>query len=118
MILIIGSAGSGKTEYARSLGYTDAQIGDRLEDEKPVLDHLERLIFADPDCAERIFPALLQKEAVICSEVGSGVIPAARSDRIGRETVGRLCIRLAREADCVVRMVCGLPQVIRGKLPG
>ena len=34
--------------------------------------------------------------------------------RARREQVGRLCIQLAREADRVIRVVCGVGQVIKG----
>ena len=49
--------------------------------------------------------------------VGSGVIPIDYETRLGREAVGRLCVRLAQRAECVVRMVCGIPTVIKGELP-
>lgn len=116
MILIVGSAGSGKTEFVKSMGYTDAQISDGIIDERPVINHLEKLVFENPEGADGLLPELLKKEAVSCCEVGCGVIPALRSERVGREATGRLCILLAREAETVVRMVCGMPQVIKGKL--
>lgn len=106
MILVIGSRGAGKEDFVKSLGYSDDQIQ----------NHLEEIVFADPDCTERIFDDLLKKEVVICDEVGSGVIPTLREERVGREAAGRLCILLAKEADAVVRVVCGIPQVIKGSL--
>ena len=60
---------------------------------------------------------LCEKRAVLCCEVGSGVIPIDYETRLGREAVGRLCVRLAQRAECVVRMVCGIPTVIKGELP-
>ena len=50
---------------------------------------------------------------MVCDEVGSGVIPLQREQREFREATGRLCIALAREASQVVRLVCGIPQVIK-----
>lgn len=114
MILIIGGEGSGKRSFARSLGYTDADMADGVLDGRPVLYHLERMILAEPELAEEILPELLQKEVVICDEVGSGVIPADRAGRTGREAAGRLCIHLAQRAQTVVRMVCGIPAVLKG----
>jgi len=52
----------------------------------------------------------------LCSEVGSGIIPTDRTERIAREATGRLCVLLAQRASCVVRMVCGVPTVIKGDL--
>ena len=118
MILIVGSAGSGKRSFVRSLGYTDAQIADAECSSLPVLAHLEQMVFANPDSADRLLPLLLQKEAVLCREVGSGVIPVDDAERAGREATGRLCILLAQQAECVIRMVCGIPTVIKGTLPG
>lgn len=117
MILIVGSEGSGKVSFAKSLGYTGEQIADGTLDSRPVVSHLEKMVFSCPECVEEILPGLLKKEVVICNETGSGVIPALRAERVGREATGRLCILLAREAETVVRMVCGIPQVIKGRLP-
>ncbi|MDO5444414.1 MAG: bifunctional adenosylcobinamide kinase/adenosylcobinamide-phosphate guanylyltransferase [Eubacteriales bacterium] len=118
MILVVGSEGSGKREYVKSLGYRDEELSCSITGDKPVLYHLEKLVFADPEGTDGLLADALKKEVVICSEVGSGVIPALYSERVGREATGRLCILLAREADAVVRMVCGIPQVIKGEAPG
>ena len=118
MILIVGSAGSGKRSFVKSLGYTDTQIADAELNTCPVVIHLEQLVFADPDCADALLPLLLQKDAVLCREVGSGVMPVDDAERAGREATGRLCILLAQQADCVIRMVCGIPTILKGTLPG
>ena len=117
MLLIIGGESSGKRTYAKSLGYSDGDIAEAVLDERPVLYHLEKMVFGNPNCGDALLPALMQKEVVICNEVGSGVIPVERGERIGREAVGRLCVLLAQKAVCVVRMVSGLPVVIKGNLP-
>ena len=51
---------------------------------------------------------LLGREVVACREVGCGVVPMDRGDRDWREAVGRLCCDLAREAEAVYRIQCGL----------
>ena len=117
MILVVGSEGSGKLDFVKSLGYSEAQIADGTVDDRSVVYHLEKIVFRDSAYADGLLPELLKKEVVICCEVGSGVIPALRSDRLGREATGRLCILLARQAEAVVRMVCGIPQTIKGQLP-
>ena len=48
MILIIGALASGKLDYARSLGFSDDEIADAALDERPVLNNLQDLVFADP----------------------------------------------------------------------
>jgi len=116
MLLIVGGEGSGKRTFAKTLGYEESDMADAVLDESPVLFHLEQMVFAQPDCGDELLPLLEKKEVVICNEVGSGVIPANREERVGREATGRLCVLLAQRADCVVRMVSGLPMVIKGEL--
>lgn len=116
MILIVGGEGSGKLAFAKSLGYSEEQTADAVLNEKPVIYHLERLVAKAPENAEELLGGLLEKEVVICSEVGSGVIPATREETLCRKATGKLCILLAKEAKTVVRMVCGIPTAIKGKI--
>ena len=115
MMLILGGAASGKRTYLLSLGYGPEDIADGVLDEKKVLYGLEKLVFADPEGAQALLPALLQKEVVVCAEVGSGVIPIRYEQRQARETTGRLCVQLAAQAEKVVRLVAGIPTVIKGE---
>lgn len=117
MLLIVGGEGSGKRTFAKTLGYMDADLADGVLDDRPVIFHVERMVFADPDGAQALLEPLCAKEVVICNEVGSGIIPADRAGRAGREATGRLCVLLAQRADCVVRMVSGIPMAIKGDLP-
>ena len=50
---------------------------------------------------------------IVCDEVGSGVVPMEKTDRLWRERVGRTCCDLAEKADTVVRVFCGIGQVIK-----
>ena len=113
MILIIGACASGKRDFAKSLGYTDAQISADIASACPVVCDLQDTVEKDPENALALADALLKKEVVICNEVGSGVIPVNAQKRRGREQTGRLCCLLAREATNVYRMVAGLPQKIK-----
>lgn len=64
------------------------------------------------EMAERI----LQKNPsviLLCNELGSGVVPVEAFDREWREATGRLCCRLAAEAEEVHRVVCGIGMVIK-----
>lgn len=113
MILVIGGAASGKKTYVKNLGYTEQQIADAVIDDRPVLYHLEKLVYESPSDVENLFSELLSKEVVICNEVGAGIIPLERRDRDVREATGRLCIRLAEKAEKVIRLISGIPTIIK-----
>ncbi len=113
MILIIGGKGAGKLDYLRSLGYRDEDIAVSVLDEKPALHGLEEIIFAAPERAMEFIPKLREKEAITCCETGSGIIPVDKKEREGREATGRVCAALAKEAERVIRLVCGIPTVIK-----
>ncbi|MDR1815670.1 MAG: bifunctional adenosylcobinamide kinase/adenosylcobinamide-phosphate guanylyltransferase [Clostridiales Family XIII bacterium] len=109
-----------------------------LADGRPVLLNLHELVFAHPSAftetaaatesaavtdsaaaaepnepAADLFAALLAKEVITCDEVGSGVIPATREERDAREATGRLACRLAAKAERVVRIIAGIPVVLK-----
>lgn len=101
MILVLGGIASGKRTYVRSLGFDDAHVVFNLE---------ERLRKAPLSPTE--LDELAQNDAVVCNEVGMGVVPIDANERAWRELVGRTCCHLAQRADKVVRMVCGIPVVL------
>lgn len=114
MILVIGGLASGKRDYVKTeYGYTDAELAGAILDERPVLYDLQELVRKAPEQAEELLPVLLEKAVVICNESGCGVVPVDKSEREVREVIGRLCITLAGEAEKVVRVVCGIPTVIK-----
>lgn len=102
-ILIVGAAGQDKARFAE--GYPG------------VLDNAHAVIrdMMKAGCShEEILASLLSREAVVCDEVGGGVVPVSAFERLWREEVGRLCCDMAQAAQTVVRVVCGLPQVLKG----
>ena len=115
MRLVIGGRGAGKKEYVKSLGYTDADFTDNFESDGAVLYDLEKTVRNNPDSLDGIYRSAGDREVVICCEVGCGIIPIDRDEESYRESVGRLCCMLAEKADCVVRVVAGIPQIIKGE---
>ena len=94
MILVIGGRGAGKRSFVTDvLGFSPEQFAEN----GPVLYGLEELDPLPP------LEALLGRAVVGC-----GVVPMDRGDRDRREAVGRLCCDLAREAEAVYRLQCGL----------
>ena len=116
MILVIGGAASGKRSYVENiLGYSPSDMSSGVIDSKPVVLNLQDLVAASPGKYRDLLSALLDKEVVVCNETGSGVVPIDRAQRIACEETGRLCILLAERAEKVVRLVCGVPVVIKGQ---
>jgi len=54
---------------------------------------------------------------IVSNEVGHGIVPDNALARRFREAQGRLNISLAEQADLVVLVTAGLPQVLKGQLP-
>ena len=66
---------------------------------------------------ETLAAALAEKEIVIATETGGGVVPVDADERRMREEAGRLSCMLAERADTVIRVCCGLPQLLKGVWP-
>ena len=52
---------------------------------------------------------------LVTDEVGSGIVPMDPEERAYREAVGRVCTFLARRAQRVDRVVCGIGMVLQRK---
>ena len=50
---------------------------------------------------------------VVTDEIGYGIVPMDPLLREVREMTGRICTELAADAKKVVRVVCGIPNVIK-----
>lgn len=108
MILVIGGYRQGKLDYARdNLGVTDVNDGcfgeadciynlASMVDDEAFESKLRSYVDSHPDCV------------IICDEVGGGIVPLKESDRVHREKVGRTCCMLAKDAEAVYRVFCGI----------
>lgn len=111
MIFIFGPLCSGKRAAAMELLHcSDEELARRA-----VWDVQERATQATD--LERLADELARYDAVIATEVGSGVVPVDAQQRAAREAAGRLNCLLAQRAEAVVRVFCGIPVLIRGELP-
>ena len=111
MIFVTGSLFSGKREYIQNALHLSPE-----EFVARAVWDVERLA-AGASSLEKLAEDLSAHEVVIASEIGGGVVPVDPEERAVREAAGRLACLLARRADTVVRVVCGLPQVLKGALP-
>ncbi len=128
MILIIGGAYQGKLDYAKEeYGLTDADVFTCEEgstavgfDEK-IVDHFERYILAlikAGQVPERAVGMQLRANRykgriVICDDISQGIVPMDKTERAWREGVGRTMVKVAQQADKVVRVFCGIPVVLK-----
>ena len=86
----------GAAEVAEAVGNSPSPLDDLQEKLRSLADRLS------------------QKEVVIATETGCGVIPLDPRERRNREAAGRLSCLLAERAETVVRVCCGIPQVLKG----
>ncbi len=110
MIFVTGPLYAGKKEYIqRALGLSEEEFSRcavrDVQDLAPGRDLGE------------LAEELAQYEVVIATETGGGVVPISAEDRAKREAAGRLSCLLAARADVVIRVCCGLPQVLKGEWP-
>ena len=126
MKLVIGGVFQGKTSYAKDTyhiqeGWIDGHScgmeeifscrgihhfheyakrmlrdGSLLDLEHQAEGFAEKLFQRNPDIV------------IVSNELGCGVVPVDKEDRIWRELVGRLCTSLAERSDEVVRVMCGI----------
>ena len=110
MIFVTGPLYAGKREYiCRALHWSPEELA-RLA----VWDAQELVRDASP---ETVLQTLCDKAVVIATEIGGGVVPVDPAERAYRERAGRLACLLAARADTVIRVCCGLPQLLKGEWP-
>ena len=132
MILITGGTSSGKATFAHKLaaqhGWREDAVAFNVEELLwGLAESIDQVASAGDDTAghtsskalsatPELLERLAAKEIVTCSEVGAGIVPLDAQERAWREAVGRMSCELASQADVVVRMVCGIPVVLKGEL--
>lgn len=129
MRLITGGAYQGKLEYALTIsGVQKTEIVDGAvcsEEEmwiKPLINHfhlwIKRMLLEGKNAEEmdQILQQIWTKNPdviILVDELGCGIVPMEAFDRNYRETTGRLCTRIAKEAEEVHRVICGIGMVIK-----
>lgn len=123
--LYIGGYAQGKTEYVQAL-YPEAEMVQRY-DGRNTADilvwnkfHLAvKELLAEGKSKEEILELVWQankqckKLVIISDEIGNGIVPMEKDERLWREETGRILCSIAGQADKVERIICKLPQRIK-----
>ena len=142
MELFLGGAFQGKLEYVKSL-YPESEIFDEKNFEElssaekslAILNNfhlvVKNLLAPYTNCyqkngieseneiqesvEDKIFKIIEKNPEikVISDEIGSGIVPFERSDRLWRDISGRILVKIAKKSEKVVRIICGIPQRIK-----
>lgn len=118
MILIIGGAYQGKATWAKNnLGAE--HFGQFPAEDAAAQTHLERF---SRYCTENGLDVVTEAERykhiwengiLISREIGCGIVPMDATERAWRENHGRLLQYLAKQADRVVRVFCGIAEDLK-----
>jgi len=137
--MIIGGYAQGKLEYARKKYGEHAVVFDETCDltaenipegcECLIVNHLHLIVkkMISEDITADFVPAItsivtdhmaslackVEDFVVISDEIGNGVVPMQQQDAVWREAVGRILTELAKKAESVERIYCGLSTKIK-----
>lgn len=130
MELYIGGYAQGKLCYVKTQ-HNSAKVFDNIEafmnagaslDGGRILNGLHLIIkrLLDGGCnAEDVERKIMQlaedvpDAIIICNEIGCGIVPLDKAERLYRELTGRILVKLASKTEKVVRITCGIPQRIK-----
>ena len=124
MKLIIGGYAQGKLRYVlqtydtEDMQVLDGEIPENPE-EKAVVNHLhtwiKKRMLAGGNPEAELFKMLERcpQCILISDEIGNGIIPLEAFEREYRERMGRILILLAKRAEEVERVICGIGQKIK-----
>lgn len=125
MRLVIGGYAQGKLNYVRqkyAAGQEqiwDGEIPTQAAEGIVVINHLHIWVkrrLAAGGCPEEeifSFTEVCPDCVLISDEIGNGIVPADAFEREYRERTGRILVQLAKKAEEVERVICGLGQKIK-----
>ena len=118
-IYVTGPMASGKRDYVlNTLGIPATEAAFEVQEllREKIDPEVQELLREKPNMdVAALAEKLSGYQAITQTEVGAGVIPLSASDREWREKAGRLACLLAARADIVVRMVCGVPIMVKAQ---
>lgn len=126
MRLVIGGYAQGKLSYVLDrYGEQDSCVMDRelemthVSQHKVIVNHFHtwvRSCMETGENPEQMIEEFLKKNPdciIVSDEVGNGIVPMEPIEREYRERVGRILIMLAKQAESVERVICGIGQRIK-----
>lgn len=124
MRLVIGGYAQGKLNYVlRTYDLDEGQVLDSEMSEKTdktvVFNHLhswvkERILAGGNP--EKELETMIERWPdciLISDEIGNGIVPLETGEREYRERLGRMLVEIAKKADSVERVFCGIGQRIK-----
>lgn len=128
MILITGGAFQGKTDYVMknyNIFQSDIKSGKIMSlseySEIKCINNFHILIkrlldnFIDPIKVAKDIIMKNPEIIIIINDIGNGIVPIEKSERIWREQVGKTGCYLAKKSDEVIRIICGCAVKIKSK---
>ena len=91
---------AGKTKMVREQTKETENIEIRIEE--VMYRYLDMILKKNPNAV------------ITCDEIGCGIVPIDKTDRLWREMSGDACQYLALRAAKVCRVVCGIPMALKG----
>ena len=121
MKLIIGGAYQGKSEYAvatyggKVFSCSEGQIDWTANIITDLQEFSRRCLEEGKEAALELEKAkdLWQTKVLIGNDISQGIVPMDPVERGWREMNGRMMIYLAKEAESVERVFCGIPQKLK-----
>lgn len=104
MIFVVGGAYQGKKEYAlkefgkeyKIVNDYHLKVRNQLKEEKNIFEEAEKILSENDNIV------------IISNELGCGIVPVDPFEREYREQNGRINCFLAKRADKVIRVICGV----------
>ena len=124
MILVTGGCFQGKKKYVcEKFGFKVEDLTDggacpmeALYSAKALYhfhEYIRRLLEENLPFSVEKLKAENPEIILVTNELGYGVVPMDRFDREYRERTGRICCQIAKEAEKVHRVICGIGTVIK-----
>ncbi len=125
MILVFGGAYQGKKEFvATKFGYTIDDMyqcteKDPVDFSKPVITDLENYVLGAIKRDENPLGFVssnrnkFKDKIIIITDVGSGIVPITKEQRLFRDNVGKITQILSRESGEVYRIFCGIGEKLK-----